>query len=83
MMRSGCEWVNTALLWLMPLTDRVSAVTSHRQMPISRPMPIATIGASSSAQAALDSTVFRSDSGSDFQNSTLRSRRSSYSEPSA
>ena len=43
--------------------------------------PTARAGATSSALAALENTVSRSDSGSDFQNSTLRSLRSSYRLP--
>ena len=42
---------------------------------------IAMAGATSSALAALDNTVSRSETGSDFQNSTLRSLRSSYRLP--
>jgi agmatine deiminase len=40
----------------------------------------ATSGITTIAVANFDSTVSASDSGSDFQNSTLRSRRSAYSE---
>ncbi len=43
--------------------------------------PTARVGATISALASLDSTVSRSDTGSDFQNSTLRSLRSSYRVP--
>ena len=81
--RSGWEWVNTAVLAEMPLTVKVSADTTHSTRPSAMPTPTATSGASSSAQTSLDSTVSRSEIGRDFQNSTLRSRRSSYRLPSA
>ncbi|MNI93472.1 hypothetical protein D3C73_1514350 [compost metagenome] len=42
---------------------------------------MAMSGATISALNTLDSTVWVSDSGSDFQNRMLRSRRSSYSAP--
>ena len=38
-------------------------------------------GATTIAMTAFDSTVIGSDTGSDFQNRMLRSRRSSYSAP--
>ncbi len=41
----------------------------------------ASSGAMTSAPTSLDSTVCVSETGIDFQNSTLRSRRSSYSAP--
>lgn len=83
MMRSGCEWVNTAPPAGKPLIEMVSAEISHIATPIRMPTPTASNGASSSAHASLDSTMCVSEMGKDFQNSTLRSRRSSYSVPSA
>ena len=44
-------------------------------------LTIAMSGATPMARTTFDNTVARSDSGSDFQNNTLRSRRSSYSAP--
>ena len=77
MMRSGCEWVKIAPPAGNPLTVMVSAEISHIASPIRMPTPTASSGASSSAQASLDSTMWVSETGSDFQNRTLRSRRSS------
>ena len=82
-MRMGWEWVNTAVPAETPFTDKVSAEMTHSTRPITTPTPTATSGASNKAQAAFDSTICVSDTGSDFQNRMLRSRRSSYSEPSA
>ncbi len=75
--RNGWEWVNIAPPAGRPLTVMVSAEISHIATPIRMPIPMASSGARTSAQASLDSTMWVSETGSDFQNSTLRSRRSS------
>ena len=78
---NGWAWVNNAVGWGMPLAIIATAASSHRATPTSRPTTTDSSGASSSAHAALDSTVWVSDTGSDFQNRALRSRRSSYRLP--
>ena len=45
------------------------------------PITIAMVGATTNALSTLASTVSRSDTGNDFQNSTLRSLRSSNKVP--
>src|SRR5690606_1411237 len=80
---NGCEWVNRALVPGRLRASMVTAATSHRITPTTRPMASDISGASSRAQAALDSTVWVSETGSDFQNRALRSRRSSYRLPRA
>ena len=51
--------------------------TSMKPIIVATPAATARAGATSVALATLDSTVCVSDTGSDFQNSTLRSLRSS------
>jgi len=61
----------------MPFTTRVRPTTSHSTIPSTTPTAMPATGPSTTAQRALDSTTWASEIGSDFQNSTLRSRRSS------
>ena len=57
MIRSGCDWVNTACAAGTPLTVMVSAEITHSATPISRPTATASSGARTSAHATLDSTI--------------------------
>ena len=79
----GWAWVMMASGCGMPPAAMATIATSHSTRPTSRPIASASSGASSRAQAALESTVCASDTGMDFQNSALRSRRSSYRLPRA
>ncbi len=54
-----------------PITSRISEAAT--------PVAIVIMGATTRAVTTFDSTVSWSDTGSDFQNRMLRSRRSSYS----
>ncbi len=56
-------------------------MTSMKPSMVMMPAITAISGATISALISLDSTVWVSDSGSDFQNRMLRSRRSSYRAP--
>lgn len=74
---NGCECVAMAHGLGTPAINAPPMAINHRARPTTRPIAIAISGASNNAHAALDSTVCVSDTGKDFQNSTLRSRRSS------
>ncbi|MNV84520.1 hypothetical protein D3C71_1783990 [compost metagenome] len=76
-MRNGCEWVAIAQGLVAPAPAAPNMATTQSTRPTARPMAIAISGANTSAHNALDSTVWVSETGNDFQNSTLRSRRSS------
>lgn len=80
---NGCEWVASAHGLGTPAIKAPTMAINHSAMPTAAPIAMEISGASSNAQAALDNTVCTSDTGNDFQNSTLRSRRSSYRLPSA
>ena len=78
---SGLPGPQTRVIGL-PLCSSTNVLSSSRKPNMQAiATPTAISGATSSALAALDSTVSRSETGSDFQNSTLRSLRSSYRLP--
>ena len=57
----------------------ITQAASITTRPSTTAMPIVISGATTTASSSLDITVVKSDTGSDFQNSRLRSRRSSCS----
>ena len=71
----------SALLVAPVIATLAALATSRNPTMVASAAIVAMSGATSSALAAFDSTVCESDSGSDFQNSTLRSLRSSCSAP--
>src|SRR5690348_13977198 len=78
--RNGCAWVSRCQA-PTPWKDTVVTYISSIAMPVTTPQTTAITGASRVPATTLENTVAESDSGSDFQNSRLRSRRSSYSAP--
>src|SRR5688500_2141967 len=78
---SGWAGPHTSVTGLPPCTSTTPLMTTRKPNIVISPAMIASSGATTAALATFDSTVSRSDTGSDFQNSTLRSLRSSYSAP--
>src|SRR5690606_37674569 len=78
---SGLAGPNTIVTGLPPWTSTNRLIASSSPNITSSAAATASTGATRVAVATLDNTVWVSDSGSDFQNSTLRSLRSSYSAP--
>ena len=67
----------SALLVAPVIATLAALATSRKPIIVASAATVAITGATSRALAAFDSTVCESDNGSDFQNSTLRSLRSS------
>ena len=78
---SGLAGPHNSVSGLPPCSATMPLEMIRKPIIVSTPAVMARAGATTAALATLDSTVARSDSGSDFQNSTLRSLRSSYRLP--
>ena len=76
------SWPQYSVNGLAPLSRMNRLTMTPKPIIVAMPISEASSGPTSSAVASFDSTVSRSDTGSDFQNSTLRSLRSSYRQPS-
>ena len=76
---SGCHMKPAGMPAMVSFSEPPAAITNCATIAPAT----ATSGIRTAATANLDSTLSTSDSGSDFQNSTERSRRSEYSESSA
>src|SRR5690606_987373 len=81
MMPIGLAGPQISVQALPPCITTTALIITMKANMVRMATPTAMAGATSTALATFDSTVSVSDSGSDFQNSTLRSLRSSYSAP--
>src|SRR6185437_981480 len=77
---NGCDSVSRCHT-PTPCSESVSANSISIRMPVTVPTTTAMNGATTVAAMTLESTVAASETGSDFQNRMLRSRRSSYNAP--
>ena len=77
-MRKNDNWIHSVrTLW--PLAASTALLSSSMMNCVRTVTAKASKGSTSSGIVAFASTVMTSETGSDFQNSTLRSRRSPYS----
>src|SRR6185437_3513023 len=77
---NGCDSVSRCHT-PTPCSESVSANSISIRMPVTVPTTTAMNGATTVAAMTLESTVAASETGNDFQNRMLRSRRSSYNAP--
>src|SRR3546814_10479984 len=74
---NGLDGAQTSASGLPPCASTTMLSKMKNPNPAMMPVTVAISGATTTALASLDNTVSRSDTGNDFQNSTLRSLRSS------
>ena len=78
---SGLPGPHSRVSGLPPWASTKPLTSNRKANMVAIHAATASAGATSTALATLDRTVSRSETGSDFQNSTLRSLRSSYRLP--